>query len=61
MRIDNTHNTCGKIMYTSEREAGEILFKCRTVSKRSKIPKRKYYCKECQGWHVTSQKNKSEF
>ncbi len=61
MRIDVRDGGCSKIMYTTEREASDVIHKCKHASSRSKIPKRKYYCKECHGWHVTSQKNKSKF
>ncbi|KPE51251.1 hypothetical protein AOB46_11345 [Chryseobacterium indologenes] len=61
MRVDKQASTCSKFMYTTEREAQEIITKCKSASSRSKIPKRKYYCKECGGWHVTSQKTKSKF
>lgn len=59
MRIEESQ--CSKVMYTTEREAREIIVKCKNASSRSKIPKRVYYCKECGGYHVTSQKNKSKF
>lgn len=61
MRIDASTGNCSKILYTTEREASDVIHKCKHASSRSKIPKRKYYCKECGGWHVTSQKNKSKF
>jgi len=61
MRIDTRADECSKYTYTTEREAQEIVRKCKSASSRSKIPKRHYYCKECHGWHVTSQKNKSKF
>lgn len=61
MRVDTRKSSCGKFMYTTAREAREIIYKCKSASSRSNIPKRIYYCKECQGWHVTSQKNKSKF
>jgi len=61
MRVDTRESSCSKFMYTTEREATGIIAKCKHASSRSKIPKRHYYCKECHGWHVTSQKNKSKF
>lgn len=54
MRVEESG--CSKILYTTEREASAVIHKCKNASRRSKIPKRKYYCKECGGWHVTSQK-----
>ena len=60
MRYEDRENNCSKIIYSTPREANDILIKCKRSSKRSKIPKRYYYCKECHGWHVTSQKNKSK-
>lgn len=61
MRVDTTKSPCSKFMYTHERGAKEIITKCKSASSRSKIPKRHYYCKECGGWHVTSQKTKSKY
>lgn len=61
MRIDTRDNACSKFIYTTAKEANDVLIKCKRTSHRSKIPKRKYFCKECHGWHVTSQKNKSKF
>jgi len=52
MRYEDRENNCSKIIYSTPREANDILIKCKRSSKRSKIPKRYYYCKECHGWHV---------
>ena len=47
----------GKICYT-EREANEALNGARHHGRRAKkIPKRKYFCKECGCFHLTSQKS----
>ena len=47
----------GKICYT-EREAGNTLNGARHHGNRAKkIPKRKYFCKECGCFHLTSQKS----
>lgn len=47
----------GKICYT-EREANETLNSARHHGNRSKkIPVRKYFCKECGYFHLTSHKS----
>lgn len=61
MRVDRVGDQCNKFTYTSPNEAKEVIRKCKSASSRSKIPKRVYFCKECKGYHVTSQKNKSKF
>lgn len=51
----------GKICY-SEREANQVLHDCRHTGARRQyrrstnkvIPKRKYYCKDCGMYHLTS-------
>ncbi|MBP5591466.1 hypothetical protein J6Y50_06410 [bacterium] len=50
----------GKICYT-EREANEALKNARHHGIRAKkTPKRKYFCKECGCFHLTSQKSEKE-
>ncbi|WP_162304170.1 hypothetical protein [Chryseobacterium mulctrae] len=51
---------CDKVTYTTQREVSGIITKCKSASSRSRTPKRYYYCGNCNGWHVTSQKNKSK-
>ena len=47
----------GKICYT-KREAGNTLNGARHHGNRAKkIPQRKYFCKECGCFHLTSQKS----
>jgi|GEM_PF-3624019 hypothetical protein len=47
----------GKICYT-EREANEALNSARHHGNRAKkTPKRKYFCKKCGYFHLTSQKS----
>ena len=48
----------GKICYT-EREAGNAINSAKHHGNRAKkIPHRKYFCKECGCFHLTSQKSK---
>lgn len=42
----------GKVCY-SKREAGVTLARCRH-SKRNRVPRRIYFCKECGWYHLTS-------
>ena len=50
----------GKICYT-EREANEAINGARHHSNRAKkIPQRKYFCKKCGCYHLTSQKSEKE-
>lgn len=61
-------NVSGKVCY-SEKEAGSVINSCKkhyyssrqkthkkTFSKKS-IPQRKYYCKDCNYFHLTHIKN----
>lgn len=46
---------CGKICYT-QREAGYLLNTRSSHSKhREKVPRRKYFCKQCGYYHLTSE------
>jgi hypothetical protein len=47
---------CGKANYTSRREANIHIKELKRHSSRDKLPRRSYYCKECQCYHVTSLK-----
>lgn len=57
MRIDSLESACSKTTYTNEKEAREVIRKCKRSSGKNKIPRRVYFCKICKGYHVTSQKN----
>lgn len=46
----------GKVCY-SKREAGIARARCRH-SKRDRVPRRIYFCKECGWYHLTSQLKK---
>lgn len=59
----NEFVTCSKKVYTSKREANEVINAAkghrytgnqRQNRKREKIPVRAYYCNHCEGWHLTS-------
>ena len=53
---------CNKISLT-ERDANTILHNARK-NRRSwpkKIPKRKYWCDECEAWHLTSKPMKEKY
>lgn len=53
--------TCqNKMAYDSEKDANKAKNCVKKHSKRSIIPKRSYYCKDCRKWHLTSLKNKNE-
>lgn len=60
-RKEYKYCSCGKKCYT-ENEAGYLInvFKRRNRRKKSgngKIPRRKYLCKICRFWHLTSLEN----
>ena len=57
MRVNRNESDCSKTTYTTEKEARDVIIKCKRSSSKNKIPRRVYYCKECRGFHVTSQKN----
>ena len=57
MRVNRNESKCSKTTYTTEKEAKDVVIKCKRSSSKNKIPRRVYYCKECRGFHVTSQKN----
>ena len=57
MRVNRSESDCSKTTYTTEKEARDVVIKCKRSSSKNKIPRRVYYCKECRGFHVTSQKN----
>lgn len=42
----------GKVCY-SKRDAGVAIKRCRH-SKKDRIPRRIYFCRECGWWHLTS-------
>lgn len=55
-RKKHDRGACGKLIYT-EREAGTVVnhghrHRTRKAGKHY-VPKRKYYCRLCSGWHVT--------
>jgi len=54
--------TCdNKKGYPSEREANKAKNCVKKHSKRSKLPKRAYYCRQHRCWHLTSLKKKNDF
>jgi hypothetical protein len=52
------HKRCGKVCYTSRKEAKEII---KRVNHRGKFKvTNAYFCDQCDHWHVTSmEKDKS--
>ena len=52
---------CDKIPYLTSSQAHEELSAMHGAKfARKKIPKRVYYCKECQAFHLTSRMNKGK-
>lgn len=47
---------CEKIAYENERQANNAINLIKKNSSRSHIPKRAYFCKQCNKWHLTSYK-----
>jgi C4-type Zn-finger protein len=45
---------CNKRCYSS-RHADEVIGYAKNHNRNNKIPKRKYYCKDCGFYHLTSQ------
>lgn len=54
---------CYKVWYTSERRAKEVITSMHNWkhSRKSKIPKRVYYCKDCKQRHLTSLSKNYEY
>ena len=48
----------GKTIYITSKQATTAKNSIKKTSHRSTIPKRVYHCKECNGYHLTSMKNK---
>ena len=48
----------GKTIYLTSKQAKTAMSNIKKYSHRSVIPKRVYHCKECNGYHLTSMKNK---
>lgn len=50
---------CGKKPLTKEKAEG-ILYAARNLPNRmrDKVVRRKYFCKECDAWHLTSERSK---
>ena len=49
---------CGKTLFPSGKIARAEINKIKRTSHRSKIPKREYFCKKCNAFHITSRKTK---
>lgn len=51
--------SCNKSILTKDAANATLGFvKSGKWHKKHTIPRRKYYCKECGGWHLTSMKQK---
>lgn len=52
----DSHDYCGKILYSSKKEANSARKLInRDLAKKGKPPmKRAYLCKQCEAWHLTS-------
>jgi hypothetical protein len=53
-------NECKKTKYTSEQFAKDDLERIRAKSNILVLPRSTYYCKKCNGWHLTSRLNNDE-
>ena len=49
---------CGKIGYKTTKQASTAMLTIKKHSKRSVIPKRVYFCKDCNQYHLTSKLEK---
>ena len=45
---------CEKKQFQSEKQAKTAIRTIKKNSKRSHIPTRAYFCKDCKTWHLTS-------
>ena len=50
-------NNCNKTRYITEKYALLDIERIQKKSNRDKIPQRAYFCKKCNGWHLTSHKD----
>lgn len=50
----------GKTIYLTSKQATTAMHSIKKTSHRKVIPKRIYSCKKCNGWHLTSWKEKRE-
>ena len=51
----------GKTIYITSKQARTAISNIKRYSHRSIIPKRVYHCNKCNGFHLTSKKNKIDF
>jgi hypothetical protein len=60
MRRDAWHcKACGKNSYPSQRRAEGVIEWVTKATDRKHLPKRAYECPYGNGWHLTSQKERS--
>jgi hypothetical protein len=45
----------GKAQYSTKAAADKTIRRLKMKSRRQIIPKRSYHCRDCGGWHITSQ------
>jgi len=45
----------GKAKYSTKAGADKTIRRLKMKSRRQIIPKRSYHCRDCGGWHITSQ------
>jgi hypothetical protein len=45
----------GKAKYSTKAAADKTIRRLKEKSRRQIIPKRVYHCRDCGGWHLTSQ------
>jgi hypothetical protein len=53
---------CGKVTYQNQHEAEDSIkgiSKDKGATRSKKYPVRAYFCSDCRGWHLTSDKKKS--
>lgn len=52
---------CGKKLYETQRAAASAIKLVKKSSSRSDVPRRAYWCKICQGYHLTKVKKEIDY